>query len=78
MVSPRQIAVIALVAFGSAAGASVITWLVVQPQTTPISGSGTAAINSSADEEQRRHREEFFGGNSDRDIRGGQEMKPRW
>ncbi|ATN37876.1 entry exclusion protein TrbK (plasmid) [Rhizobium sp. ACO-34A] len=76
--SPRLIVIVALVAIGSAAGASVITWLVVQPQTTPISGSGTAAINSSSDEEQRRHREQFFGGNSDRDIRGGQEMKPRW
>ena len=76
--SPRLFLFIALVAIGSAAGASVITWLVVQPQATPISGSGTAAINSSSDEEQRRHREEFFGGNSDRDIRGGQEMKPRW
>ncbi len=76
--SPREIAIIALVAFVSAAGASVITWLVVQPQATPVSAWGTAAMNSSSDEEQRRHREQFFGGNSDRDIRGGQEMKPRW
>lgn len=76
--SPRLILILVLVTIGSAAGASAITWLVVQPQATPISGPGTAAINSSSDEEQRRHREEFFGGNSDRDIRGGQEMKPRW
>jgi len=77
-VSPRLILIFTFVAVVSAAGASVITWLVVQPQATPISGSGTAAINSSSDEEQRRHREQFFGGNSERDIRGGQEMKPRW
>ena len=76
--SPRLILILALVAIGSAAGVSVITWLVVQPQTTPISGSGTAAINSASDEEKRRYSEQFFGGNSDRDIRGGQEMKPRW
>lgn len=76
--SPRLILVLAFVAIGSAAGASVITWLVVQPQATPISGSGTAAMNPSSDEEQRRHREQFFGGNSNSDIRGGQEMKPRW
>ena len=76
--SPRLILILAFVAIGSAAGASVITWLVVQPQATPISGSGTAAITSSSDEEQRPHREQFFGGNSDGDIRGGQEMKPRW
>lgn len=76
--SPRLILILAFVAVVSAAGASVITWLVVQPQATPISGSGTAAINSSSDEEQRRHREQFFGGDSNRGIRGGQEMKPRW
>ena len=76
--SPRLILILVLVTIGSAAGASVITWLVVQPQATPISGSGTAAINSSSNDEQRRHREQFFGGNSDRNIRGGQEMKPRW
>jgi Ti type entry exclusion protein TrbK len=77
-VSPRLILILAFVAIGSAAGASVITWLVVQPQAAPISGSGTAATSSSSDEERRRHREQFFGGDSDRDIRGGQEMKPRW
>ncbi|MBX5166871.1 MULTISPECIES: entry exclusion protein TrbK [unclassified Rhizobium] len=76
--SRRLIVIIALVAIGSAAGASVITWIVVQPQATPISGSGTAAMNSSSNEEQRRHRGEFFGGNPEPDIRGDQEMKPRW
>ncbi|MDR6101749.1 Ti type entry exclusion protein TrbK [Agrobacterium larrymoorei] len=76
--SPRLILIFAFVAVVSAVGACVITWIIVQPQATPTSGSGTAAINSSADEEQRRHRDQFFGGNSDRDIRGGQEMKPRW
>ncbi|EHH02381.1 entry-exclusion protein [Agrobacterium tumefaciens CCNWGS0286] len=76
--SPRLILIIALVAVVSVAGASAITWIVVQPEATPVLGSGTPAINSSSNEEQRRHREQFFGGNSDRDIRGGQEMKPRW
>nr|WP_223218271.1 entry exclusion protein TrbK [Rhizobium wenxiniae] len=73
-----MILILALVAVVSAGGASVITWIVVQPQETPISGSGTAAMNSSSDEEKRRHRDEFFSGNSERDIRSGQEMKPRW
>lgn len=76
--STRLFLFIALAAVVSAAGGSVITWIVVQPQATPVSGSGPAATSSSYDEEQPRHREEFFGGNSDRDIRGGQEMKPRW
>nr|WP_244638347.1 entry exclusion protein TrbK [Agrobacterium fabrum] len=73
-----MILVFAIVAIGSAAGASVITWLVIQPQATPNSASGAGAMNSSSDEEKRRHREEFFGGDSNRDIREGQEMKPRW
>lgn len=76
--SPRLIAILALVAVASAAGASTITWIIVQPPATPVSGSGTAAMNPSSDEEQRRHRELFFGGDPNRDIRGGQEMKPRW
>lgn len=76
--SPRLILILALVAIGSAAGASVITWIVVQRPAAPVLGSGTAATDPSSNDEQRRHREQFFGGNSDRDIRGGQEMRPRW
>ncbi|WP_341353131.1 entry exclusion protein TrbK [Sinorhizobium meliloti] len=58
--------------------AGTITWIVLKPETSPVSRPGAAAMSSSSDEEKRRHREQFFGGNSDRNIRGGQEMKPRW
>ena len=75
--SPRLVVILVLAGI-VAFGAGIVTWNVVQSHATPISGSGKAAINSSADEEQRRHREQFFGGNSDRNIRGSQEMKPRW
>jgi Ti type entry exclusion protein TrbK len=75
-VSPRLIVIIALVAVVSAAGASVITSVLLRPE--PVSGSGAIATGSPADEDQRRHREQFFGGDPNRDIRGGQEMKPRW
>ncbi|MDH0117110.1 entry exclusion protein TrbK [Rhizobium pusense] len=74
--SPRLIVIIALVAVVSAAGASVITSVLLRPE--PVSGSGAIATGSPADEDQRRHREQFFGGDPNRDIRGGQEMKPRW
>ena len=74
--SPRRFVIIALVAVVSAAGAGVITWIVVRPD--PVSGSGTIATGSPLDEDRRRHREQFFGGDANRDIRGGQEMKPRW
>jgi Ti type entry exclusion protein TrbK len=75
-VSPRLIVIIALVAVVSAAGASVITSIVDRPQ--PVSVSGAITTGSPSDEDRRRHREEFFGGDANRDIRGGQEMKPRW
>jgi len=78
VVSPRLIVIIALVAVVSVAGASVITWMVFQPEVLPDSRSGADAASSSTDEEKRRHREQFLGGDADRDIRGGQEMKPRW
>ncbi|MGO7028673.1 entry exclusion protein TrbK [Rhizobium johnstonii] len=74
--SPRPIVIIVLAAVVSAGGASVITWIVDRPQ--PALGSGAIATGSPSDEDRRRHREEFFGGDANRDIRGGQEMKPRW
>ncbi|RTM09615.1 MAG: entry exclusion protein TrbK [Hyphomicrobiales bacterium] len=33
---------------------------------------------ASPDAERRRRAGQFFGGDPDRDVRGGQEMKPRW
>lgn len=74
--SPRLIAIIALAAVVSAAGASVITSIIDGPQ--PVLGSDAIATGSPSDEDRRRHREQFFGGDYSRDIRGGQEMKPRW
>ncbi|GLS35262.1 entry exclusion protein TrbK [Mesorhizobium tianshanense] len=69
--SPRiliAVAVAGIVAFG----AGMMIWVVVQPDATtetPAAAPGAA---------QREHRERFFGGDPDRDVRGGQEMKPRW
>ncbi len=74
--SPRLILIVSIAAIVSAAGASFVTSLLVRPD--PVSGSGTIATGSPRDEDRGRHREQFFGGNANRDIRGGQEMKPRW
>ncbi len=74
--SPRLTVIIVLAAVVSAVGASVITSIVGRPQPVPV--SGTIATGSPPDEDKRRHREQFFGGLTDRDIRAGQEMKPRW
>lgn len=43
---------------------------------TRATDSGAAATPTDADKRQRA--EQFFGGDPDRDVRGGQEMKPRW
>jgi Ti type entry exclusion protein TrbK len=43
---------------------------------TVASDPGSAA--TSTDTDKHRRAEQFFGGDPDRDIRGGQEMKPRW
>ncbi len=70
--SPRRIIILAVVGI-AALGAGVVTWSVVQPGPHPVSEAGEAS-----DAARREHRKKFFGGDSDNDIRGGQEMKPRW
>lgn len=45
-------------------------------EATGAPEASQAATQSDAD--KRRRAEKFFGGDPDRDVRGGQEMKPRW
>jgi Ti type entry exclusion protein TrbK len=75
-VSPRIIVILAVVA-ALAVSAGVIT-RIVQPYTVPMFGAGKASAEPASDADRREHREKFFGGDATRDIRGGQEMKPRW
>lgn len=51
-------------------GAVTVVWVIVQRET--------AATGGPDGKSQREHRERFFGGDTERDVRGGQEMKPRW
>lgn len=75
--SPRLIIILVLVGI-VALSTGVVTWIVVQPHPAPVSGSGAAATQPASETERRTHREKFFSGDPDRDVRGGQEMKPRW
>ncbi|PAQ04291.1 entry exclusion protein TrbK (plasmid) [Mesorhizobium mediterraneum] len=69
--SPRLLIALAVfVAFG----AGMMLWVVVQPNAT----TETPAAASSSGAARQEHRERFFGGDPDRDVRSGQEMKPRW
>lgn len=75
--SPRLITILLLAGI-VAFGAGIVTWNVVQSRPAPVSGSGAAPTQSAFETERREHREKFFSGDPDSDIRGGQEMKPRW
>ncbi|CUX57426.1 Conjugal transfer protein TrbK [Agrobacterium fabrum str. J-07] len=70
--------VIILVVVGIIASGVCIARWIVQPATTPMSGAEEASPGAASDADRRAHREKFFGGEANRDIRGGQEMKPRW
>ncbi|WP_244483527.1 entry exclusion protein TrbK [Mesorhizobium sp. 1M-11] len=62
--------VVAVVSLSAAA-----LWMVFSRDAVPVVTDPAPA----ADDVQRRQRaEEFFGGDPERDVRGGQEMKPRW
>jgi Ti type entry exclusion protein TrbK len=75
-VSPRLVFILAVVGI-IASGVVAARWI-VQPGPTPMSGAEEASPEAASDADRRAHREKFFGGNAERDIRGGQEMKPRW
>ncbi|CUX61882.1 Conjugal transfer protein TrbK [Agrobacterium deltaense Zutra 3/1] len=75
--SPRLVVILVLAGI-VAFGAGIVTWNVVQSRPAPVSGSGAAATQPASESERREHREKIFGGDPDRDVRGGQEMKPRW
>lgn len=74
--SARLISILAA-AVVVAAGLVVARWI-VQPTPATFPAAGKASGAEATDEARRRHRKEFFGGDTERDIRSGQEMKPRW
>lgn len=74
--SPRLIIILAVVGI-VASGIGITGWILQRPPTS-LPGAGEASPATPSDTDRWMHREKFFGGNSDHDIRGGQEMKPRW
>nr|WP_178119242.1 entry exclusion protein TrbK [Agrobacterium rubi] len=75
MVSPRLFIILAVV--GIIASGIVARWI-VQPPATHLSRAGEASPQAAFNVDRRVHREKLFGGDTTRDISGGQEMKPRW
>ena len=74
--SPHLVIILAVVGI-IASGIGVTMWI-VQPPLAPQSGAGETSPQAASDADRRAHREKFFGGDTTHDIRGGQEMKPRW
>ncbi|MFG1465868.1 entry exclusion protein TrbK [Xanthobacter sp. DSM 24535] len=61
-----------------AIGASVTIWIAARPASAPASADAAPAIVTSSDSQRRERAEKFLGGNPNIDVRGGQEMRPRW
>ncbi|UZX45614.1 entry exclusion protein TrbK (plasmid) [Agrobacterium sp. 13-2099-1-2] len=71
--SPRILIALAVAGLVAIAGGTIL-WVVVQPDAAIETPTGT----SGSGEARREQRDRFFGGDPDRDVRGGQEMKPQW
>ncbi|WP_421361739.1 entry exclusion protein TrbK [Agrobacterium rosae] len=74
--SPRLFIIVAVVGI-IASSVGIAGWIVL-PEPTPMTGAGEASPQAASDGDRNAHREKFFGSNAERNIRGGQEMKPRW
>lgn len=73
---PRLVIILLVVGI-IASGVGIARWI-VQPPAAHLSGAGEVSPQAASDADRRAHREKFFGGDANHDIRGGQEMKPRW
>jgi len=58
-------------------GGSVV-WLWTTTKAPAEAMPSSSAAPPASDSDHRSQLEKFFGGDPDRNVRGGQEMKPRW
>lgn len=68
-------ATIIVLVIGAVSLSAVALWMVISTGVTP---AGTAPPAAADDAQRRQRADNFLGGDPDRDVRGGQEMKPRW
>jgi Ti type entry exclusion protein TrbK len=70
-------ATIIVLVVGTVSMSAAALWLVLPRGSAPVAAD-PAPASMPNDAERRQRAQEFFGGDPDRDVRGGQEMKPRW
>ncbi|WP_457578238.1 entry exclusion protein TrbK [Ensifer adhaerens] len=68
--------IIALAVAGIVGFCAAVSW--TKWQTSSAQATGGNAVQPASDDARREHREKFFGGDPERNVRGGQELKPRW
>ncbi|MBS7546458.1 entry exclusion protein TrbK [Ancylobacter oerskovii] len=74
--SPRTLLIVGGLFVG--AGSAVAIWIVYQPGPPREAGAAAPASSTPSDVERRERAEKVLGGNPNLDVRGGQEMRPRW
>lgn len=69
----RATIIVLVVGVVSLSGAAL--WMLLPRDVASV---GTEPPPTSQEEQHRQRAENFLGGDPDRDVRSGQEMKPRW
>lgn len=59
-------------------GLALTIWITAQPASSPTLDNATPATVAAPEAQRRERAEKFLGGNPNLDVRGGQEMRPRW
>lgn len=74
----RRLLVIIIAATALSFSAGIAVGVIMQSNSAWEVGAPTPAPDTTPDAERRERAEKFFGGDPNRDIRSGQEMRPRW
>lgn len=72
-----RLVIIALIVLGTGV-ISIAAWVFLPSEGGTQNGAATPAAQPTTGEDVRQRRDDFFGGDPDRDVRSGQEMKPQW
>ncbi|WP_306892080.1 entry exclusion protein TrbK [Ancylobacter amanitiformis] len=73
-----RLVVILLLAGALGLCATLALQMVGQSSTEPAAATAEPPPPPASNAARRDHLERFFGGDPNKDVRGGQEMKPQW